>query len=132
MTGFRPAEAADLLGVSVDTVRRWSDEGRLETVRTPGGHRHVDGASIARELAARPPGLEPDLPRQSTRNRFAGIVTRVERDGLTAVVEIQSGPHRVVSLMTRDAADELDLAVGDLAVAAVKATNVIVEVPTRA
>jgi molybdopterin-binding protein len=68
---------------------------------------------------------------ESARNRFAGIVTRVEKDGVTALVEIQAGPHRVVSLMTREAADELRLAPGDLAVAAVKATNVVVEVPRR-
>ena len=80
--------------------------------------------------ASRPSAYEPDsLPAQSARNRFTGIVTRVERDKLIAIVEIQAGPHRLVSLMTREAADELDLQPGDLAVAAVKSTNVVVEVP---
>ncbi len=90
----------------------------------------VAGTELARYLTAQPKRDSPDwLPAQSTRNRFAGIVTRVERDGLTAVIEIVAGPHRVVSLMTREAADDLGLAPGDIAVAAVKATTVIVEAP---
>lgn len=81
-------------------------------------------------LSERPPAYEPDsLSPQSARNRFTGIVTRVERDGLTAVVEIQAGPHRIVSLMTSEAADDLALEPGDMAVAAVKSTTVVVEVP---
>jgi len=129
-TNYRPGQVAELLGVSVDTVRRWCDEGRLETVRSPGGHRLVDGADLARYLSERPEAYEPDgLPAQSARNRFTGIVTRVECDRLTAVVELHSGPHRLVSLMTREAADELALQPGDLAVAAVKSTTVVVEVP---
>ncbi len=129
-SNYRPSQVAELLGVSVDTVRRWCDEGRLETTRSSGGHRLVSGPGLARYLVDRPDAYEPDtLPVQSTRNRFTGIVTRVERDTLTAIVEIQAGPHRVVSLMTREAADDLDLEPGDLAVAAVKATTVIVEVP---
>lgn len=127
---YRPGEVAELLGVSVDTVRRWCDEGRLKTTRSAGGHRVISGKALARYLTEAPPAYEPEsLPSQSARNRFTGIVTRVERDKLTAVVEIQAGPHRVVSLMTREAADELALEPGDLAVAAVKATNVIVELP---
>lgn len=129
-TDYRPGQVADLLGVSVDTVRRWCDEGRLGTTRSPGGHRIVTGAELARFLTDRADAWEPaGLPAQSARNRFTGIVTRVERDGLTAVVEIQAGPHRVVSLMTAEAAEELALEPGDLAVAAVKATTVVVEVP---
>lgn len=129
-TDYRPSQVAELLGVSVDTVRRWCDEGRLETTRSSGGHRLVSGHDLARYLSDQADAYEPDtLPVQSVRNRFTGIVTRVERDKLTAVVEIRSGPHRVVSLMTREAADELALEPGDLAVAAVKATTVIVEVP---
>jgi molybdopterin-binding protein len=129
-SSYRPGRVAELLGVSVDTVRRWCDEGRLETTRSGGGHRLVSGPDLARYLTEQAAAFEPDsLPAQSARNRFTGIVTRVERDRLTAVVEILAGPHRVVSLMTREAADELALEPGDLAVAAVKATTVIVEVP---
>lgn len=130
-SSYRPGQVADLLGVSVDTVRRWCDEGRLETTRSSGGHRMIPGPELVRFLGERSEAaFEPDgLLVQSTRNRFAGIVTRVERDTLTAIVEIQAGPHRVTSLMTRDAADELGLEPGDVAVAAVKATNVIIEVP---
>ncbi|MEP6622910.1 MAG: MerR family DNA-binding transcriptional regulator [Acidimicrobiia bacterium] len=126
MTKYRPGQAAELLGVSVDTVRRWADEGRLKTTRTAGGHRHVDGKDLARLLKEQAPTSERGIT-QSARNRFTGIVIGVQRDKLTAIVEIQAGPHRVVSLMTREGADELGLAVGDLAVAAVKATNVVVE-----
>lgn len=130
-TEYRPAQVADLLGVSVDTVRRWCDDGRLATSRSPGGHRLVSGPDLARYLSERDDAYEPDsLPRQSARNRFTGIVTRVQTDTLTAIVEIQAGPHRVVSLMTREAADEMGLEPGDLAVAAVKSTTVVIEVPT--
>jgi molybdopterin-binding protein len=127
-TDYRPGQVADLLGVSVDTVRRWCDDGTLATHRTPGGHRVVHGADLARFLAARPTAGQPAwVPAQSARNRFSGIVTRVDRDGVSAVVEIQSGPHRILSLMTREGADDLALEPGDLAVAVVKATAVIVE-----
>jgi len=129
-SNFRPGQIAELLGVSVDTVRRWCDDGRLKTTRSRGGHRLVPGRDLARYLTERADVYEPDsLPVQSARNRFTGIVTRVERDKLTAIVEIHAGPHRVVSLMTREAVDELAVEPGDLAVAAVKATTVIVEVP---
>jgi molybdopterin-binding protein len=129
-TDYRPGQVAELLGVSVDTVRRWCDEGRIKTTRSSGGHRLVSGADLARYLRGEADAFEPDgLPLQSARNRFTGIVTRVERDKLTAVVEIQVGPHRVVSLMTREAADELSLQPGDVAVAAVKSTAVVIEVP---
>jgi molybdopterin-binding protein len=129
-TDYRPGQVAELLGVSVDTVRRWCDEGRLKTTRSAGGHRLVSGKDLARHLAEQADAYEPDsLPAQSARNRLTGIVTRVERDKLTAIVEIQAGSHRLVSLMTREAADDLALDPGDLAVAVVKATTVIVEVP---
>lgn len=129
-TDYRPGQVAELLGVSVDTVRRWCDEGKLATTRSAGGHRLVSGADLARHLREQEGAFEPDsLPAQSARNRFTGIVTRVETDKLTAVIEIQAGPFRVMSLMTREAADELALEPGDLAVAAVKATTVVVEVP---
>lgn len=129
-TDYRPSQVAELLGVSADTVRRWCDEGRLATTRSAGGHRLVSGPDLARYLAEQAHAYEPDtLSAQSARNRFTGIVTRIERDKLTAVVELRAGPHRIVSLMTREAADELALEPGDLAVAAVKSTNVVVEVP---
>ncbi len=125
-------EAATLLGVSVDTVRRWADDGRLKTTRTSGGHRLVDApdlARLAKELGDSPePGLTAGA---SARNRLTGLVTRVERDGVMAQVDIQAGPFRVVSLMSREAADELGLEPGVVAVASVKATNVVVEIPDR-
>jgi molybdopterin-binding protein len=127
---LRIGQAAELLGVSADTVRRWADEGRLPTRRTTGGQRIVDGAALA-ELAveqAKAPEAGA-IVGQSARNRFTGIVTRVVKDKVAAQVEIQAGPHRVVSMMTREAADELGLEPGVLAVAAVKATNVVIEVP---
>jgi molybdopterin-binding protein len=129
---YRIGTAAELLGVSVDTIRRWADSGRLRTARTEGGQRMVSGADLARlatELADTP---EPDIvAARSARNRFPGIVTNVLRDTVMAQVEIQAGPHRIVSLMSREAADELGLEPGVLAVAAVKATNVVVELPAR-
>ena len=129
MPSYRPGQAAELLGVSVDTVRRWADSGKLATRRTSGGQRVIDGADLARFLASTPAAAEPEvIVGRSARNRLAGIVTRVERDKVAALVEIQAGPHRVVSLMTREAADELGLAPGDRAVAVVKATSVVVEV----
>ena len=129
MPSFRPSQAAELLGVSVDTVRRWADEGRLQTTKTEGGHRLIDGKDLARFLTEHAKPSESDVVVQSARNRFVGVVTRIERDKLTAIVEVQAGPHRVVSLITREGADDLNVEVGDLAVAVVKATNVIIEVP---
>jgi molybdopterin-binding protein len=126
----RIGQAAELLGVSADTVRRWADDGRLPMRRTRGGHRVVDGAALARVAAEQASAPEPSaIVGQSARNRFTGIVTRVVKDKVAAQVEIQAGPHRVVSLMTSEAAEELGLAPGDLVVAAVKATNVVIEVP---
>lgn len=116
--------------MSVDTVRRWADSGQLPTSRSAGGQRLVDGADLARFLQSQAQAPEPDVViARSARNRFAGIVTRVVKDKVTAQVEIQAGPHRVVSLMTREAADELGLVPGVLAVAAVKSTSVVVELP---
>lgn len=130
MPEYRIGEAATLLGVSVDTLRRWGDAGRLRLTRTEGGHRVVDGEDLARLASEQRDLSEPDaIGARSARNRFPGIVTRVVKNDVTAQVEVQTGPFRVVSLMTREAADELGLAPGVLAVAAVKATNVVVEVP---
>jgi molybdopterin-binding protein len=130
MAEYRMAQAAELLGVSDDTVRRWADSGRLLTTRTEGGRRVVDGqelARFARSLTSeRQPGV---IVSESARNRFMGIVTKVVKDKVMAQVELQSGPNRIVSLMSREAADELGLATGMLAVAAIKATNVVVELP---
>ncbi len=126
---MRIGEAADRLGVSVDTVRRWADAGRLASSRTAGGQRQVDDADVARLAVERSAArTEPVIVGQSARNRFAGIVTRVVKDTVMAQVEIQAGPHRIVSLLSREACDELGLAVGVAAIAAVKATNVVVEV----
>lgn len=127
---YRLGQVADLLGVSVDTVRRWADAGRLPTARTDGGQRTVDGADLARFLQESASAPEPDVVvSRSARNRFPGIVTRVVKDGVMAQVDIAAGGHRVVSLMTREAADEMGLEPGVLAVAAVKSTNVVVERP---
>ena len=132
MMSYRIGQVAELLGVSVDTVRRWADAGRLGARRTEGGQRVVDGAALAEFVTGLRHSPEPDeVMAQSARNRFPGIVTRVVKDQIVAQVEIQAGPHRVVSLMTREAADELGLAPGMLAVAAVKATNVVIELPTQ-
>jgi molybdopterin-binding protein len=129
-TRYRPGEVAELLGVSVDTVRRWADSGRLKTRRSSGGRRTVDGAELARFLERTETSADvPVVVSESARNRFPGIVTRVVKDKVTAQVEIRTGRHRIVSLMTREAADELGLAPGVMAVAAVKATNVVVELP---
>ncbi len=127
---LRIGEAAELLGVGVDTVRRWESDGRLETVRTEGGQRLVPLAEVSRLLAERRrTSTDRPIVAQSARNRFAGVVTRVDRDGVVAVVEVLAGPHRLVSLMTAEAVDELGLAVGVEAVCVVKATQVIVEIP---
>jgi molybdopterin-binding protein len=122
-------QAAELLRVSPDTVRRLIDSGQIKTARTAGGQRQIDGAALARYVAARPRPAPPVVVSESARNRFPGIVTRVVKDGVVAQVEMQAGPHRIVSLMTRDAADELGLKAGVLAVASIKSTNVVIELP---
>jgi molybdopterin-binding protein len=124
VTVFRISEVASLLDVSSDTVRRWVDSGRLTAERDEHGHRIVSGIDLAafvRSPAERDTGLS------SARNRMRGIVTEVVRDSVMAKVEIQAGPHRVVSLMSREAADDLGLEPGVVAVAVVKSTNVVVE-----
>jgi molybdopterin-binding protein len=132
---FRIREAADLLGVSDDTVRRWADSGRVTTTTDHAGRLSIEGATLARfatELAATAERSEPrQVVLESARNRFVGLVTRVVRDTVMAQVDIQAGPHRIVSLMSREAADELQLEPGVLAVAVVKSTNVVVEVPVH-
>ncbi|HWO70119.1 MAG TPA: helix-turn-helix transcriptional regulator [Actinomycetota bacterium] len=124
---YRIGEAAALLGVRVETLRRWERDGKLAVTRTPGGQRLVPAAEVARILAER--RGEPEPAALSTRNRFPGVVTRVERDRVMAAVEILAGPHRILALITREAADEMKLRPGMRAVAMVKATSVMVEVP---
>ena len=126
MVSYRLGQAARLLGVSVDTVRRHADSGRLKTTRTTGQHRLVDGAQLAR-FADRLDPEAPDGALSSARNRMLGIVTRVKRDKITAQVELRCGAFRVVSLLTREAVDALGLSPGVMAYAVVKATNVVVE-----
>jgi len=127
---YRIAEAAALLGVSDDTVRRWIDSGRLAALREGAGPAMVDGTDLARLAGQLHEPPEPGVTRSSSaRNRLTGIVTRVVRDTVMAQVEIQAGPFRVVSLMSREASDELGLEVGVQAVATVKATQVSVDIP---
>ncbi len=130
MPEYRIGQAAELLGVSVDTVRRWADAGRLPSRRTSGGHRVIKGADLAR-LAREFSGTgEFELiGARSARNRLTGIVTQVVRDKVMAQVELQAGPYRLVSLISREAADELALEPGVMAEAMVKATSVIIELP---
>ncbi|GAB2634424.1 helix-turn-helix transcriptional regulator [Kribbella swartbergensis] len=126
---MRISEAAALLGVSDDTVRRWVEQGRLPAV-LGGARMAIDGrelAAFAQKLAESPePGATAAA---SARNRMRGIVTRVLKDGVMAQVEMQAGPFRVVSLMSREAADELGLEPGVVAVASIKSTHVVVEIP---
>ena len=127
MTAFRIGEAADLLGVSVDTVRRWVDAGRLAAGRDEHGHRLVEGVDLARFVRGQ--AAEPDSRSEesSARNRLRGIVTAVVKDTVMAQVDIQAGPFRLVSLMSREAVDDLGLRVGSVAVAVIKSTTVVVE-----
>ena len=128
---LRVGQAAEMLQVTVETLRRWESEGRLRMKRSAGGQRLIDMADVSRLLdERRRTATNRPIVAQSARNRFPGIVTRVERDGVAAVVEVIAGPHRLVSLMTAEAVEELDLKVGDEAVCVVKATNVIVEIPS--
>jgi molybdopterin-binding protein len=130
MRTFSISEVADLIGVSTDTVRRWADAGKLTASRDRNGHRVVQGADLA--AFARSMGEHPEVVRvvgASARNRLRGIVTNVIRDTVMAQVEIQAGQYRIVSLMSREAADQLGLEPGVLAIARVKSTDVVVEIP---
>jgi molybdopterin-binding protein len=127
MADYRIGQAADALGVRVETLRRWERAGKLRTERTAGGQRVGPAAEVARLLAER--RAERPAGAVSRRNAFPGVITKVTRDTVSALVEIQAGPHRVVSLITREAADELDLRPGMEAIATVKATSVMVELP---
>lgn len=131
MTVFRIREAADLLGVSDDTLRRWIEQGRIASGTDDSGRATVDGADLAGFLASAESGRHDPVTRgTSARNRFVGIVTHVQSDPVMSQVEMRSGPHRVVSLMSTEAVRELGLEVGSLATATVKATAVVVETPS--
>lgn len=131
MEAIRIGQAAEMLGVSVETLRRWERDGRLRVERSAGGQRIVRLEEVTRVLAERRRDTtDRPIVAQSARNRFEGIVTRIERDRVAAVVEVVAGPHRLVSLMTAEAIDDLGLEVGQEAVCVVKATNVIVEIPS--
>lgn len=121
------SEAAELLGVSADTVRRWADAGRLPAVRDEHGHRVIPGVELAAFARAQNTENAERTEGSSARNRLRGIVTAVSKDTVMAQVDIQAGPFRVVSLMSREAVDELDLKVGSVAVAVIKSTTVVVE-----
>jgi len=136
-TWIRLGQAAEMLGVSVETVRRWVDAGRVPSRRSERGQREVALADVSRLATQRRHAADAGSRRgrisiaSSARNRFPGVVTRIVKDRVAAVVEVQAGPHRLVSLMTAEAVDELGLQVGDEATAVVKATNVVVELSGR-
>lgn len=131
MSIYRIAEAATLLGVSDDTLRRWIDQGRLATVQE-GGRAAVEGAdlaSLAESLADSPDREGLRATSVSARNRLPGIVVAVRKDTVMAQVEMICGPHRIVSLLSADAVEELGLARGERAIASIKSTNVVLERP---
>jgi len=124
-------EAAELAGVSVDTIRRWAEDGTLRTTRSSGGQRLVSAAAVTRLVGARRKASpERTIVAQSARNRFPGVVTRVEVDRVAAIVEVQAGPHRLVSLVTAESVHELKLKPGVKVIAVVKATNVMIDLPS--
>ncbi|NMO53170.1 TOBE domain-containing protein [Actinoplanes sp. TBRC 11911] len=127
MMTYRMGEAADLLGVSVDTVRRWIDAGRLAAERDEHGHRTIGGADLAGFARSLSDDPDPGTRRSSARNRLRGIVTAITKDAVMAQVDIQAGPFRVVSLMSSEAVEELGLEVGSTATAVIKSTTVVVE-----
>ena len=123
---YRIGEAAEMLGVRVETLRRWEREGKVTTKRTSGGQRLVPAREVARLLGERHGRAK--VTAGSVRNRLPGVVTEIKRDKLAATVEILAGPHRILAFITREAVDEMGLKPGMHAVATVKATNVMVEV----
>ena len=128
---LRIGQAAEILGVSVDTVRRWAASGTLKTRRSAGGQRLISAAEVSRVLGARRRSVpERSISAQSARNRLPGVVTKVVADRVAATVEVQAGPYRLLSLLTAEAVRELKLKPGDQVICVVKATNVIVEVPS--
>ena len=128
---LRVGQAAEMLGVSIETIRRWGDDGTLRLERSAGGQRVVAIAEVSRLLEERRRNkVDRPIVAQSARNRFPGVITRIERDTVAAVVEVMAGPHRLVSMLTAEAVIELGLKVGDEVVGGVKSTNVIIEIPS--
>lgn len=128
---LRIGQAAEVLGVSVDTIRRWAEDGTVKTTRSDGGQRLIAAAELRRLLdARRKTAPQRTIVAQSARNRFPGVVTKVEVDRVAAVVEVQAGPHRLVSLLTAEAVRELGLEPGVQVIAVVKATNVMIDLPS--
>ena len=125
---YRIGEAASVLGVRPETLRRWERDGKLQVRRSGGGQRLVPAAEVARLLAERRSHPGP-IAAASARNRFPGVITSVKKDKVAATVEMVAGPHRILALITRESVDEMGLKPGMTAVATVKATNVVVEVP---
>ncbi|HEY4267928.1 MAG TPA: TOBE domain-containing protein [Galbitalea sp.] len=130
MTVVRVSEAAALAGVSDDTIRRWAEAGRLTILKPENGPQTVDGVELAFLLQALAADSQAGAsPRTSARNRITGIVTKVTKDTVMAQVELQAGPFRIVSLISREAVDDLGLEVGTVAAATVKATSVSISLP---
>ncbi len=131
MTMLRIGRAADLLGVSADTVRRLVDKGDVAGERSASGQRTVDGVDLARYLTEHAEAPEMNrVAQRSARNSFTGLITKVTVDGLVAQVELQAGAHRIVSLLTSEAVVDLGLTPGMVATASVKATSVVIEAPS--
>ena len=129
MPHLRISEAARLTGVSDDTIRRWIDSEGIATIADAAGRALVDGVDVAAYAARAKPADDPTDVRRSARNRFTGIVTAVQLDGVMAQVDLQCGPHRVVSLMSAEAVRDLALEPGSVATAVIKSTMVIIETP---
>ncbi len=128
---IRIGQAAEILGVSVDTVRRWAADGTVKTTRSDGGQRLIAAGELRRLLdARRKTAPQQAIRAQSARNRFPGVVIKVESDRVAATVEVQAGPHRLVSLLTAEAVRELGLKPGDQVICVVKATNVMIDLPS--
>jgi len=130
-SALRIGQAAEILGVSVDTIRRWAADSTLKTKRSGGGQRLISAAEVSRMLGARRKSVpERSISAQSARNRLPGVVTKIVADRVAATVEVQAGPYRLLSLLTAEAVRELKLKPGDQVICVVKATTVIVEVPS--
>jgi molybdopterin-binding protein len=127
---FRIAEAARLLGVSDDTVRRWTEAGTLPVETDASNRKVIDGARLADFARAQARAVpDPSTVARSARNHLVGLVTEIVSDRVMSQVEMQCGPHRLVSLMSTEAVRELGLEPGSLAVAVIKSTHVVVEIP---